>query len=69
MRVFTVLSQPDDNVCCFLTISSRMADIVEDQGVKIDQIHVATEVSHERAEAGLEQVKQAATYQPTCIIS
>jgi hypothetical protein len=47
----------------------RMADIVEDQGIKIEQIHTATETSHERAEAGLEQVKQAAAYQPTCTIS
>jgi hypothetical protein len=47
----------------------RMADIVDDQGIKIEQIHTATETSHERAEAGLEQVKQAAAYQPTCTIS
>ena len=53
----------------FLQSSRRMADIVEDQGIKIEQIHTATETSHERAEAGLEQVKQAAAYQPTCIIS
>jgi hypothetical protein len=46
-----------------------MADIVEDQGVKVEQIHQATEVSHERAEAGLDQVKKAAEYQPVCIIT
>lgn len=45
-----------------------MADIVETDGVKIEQIHTATESSRERAEAGLEQVKQAAAYQPTCVI-
>lgn len=47
---------------------SRMADIVGDQGEKVEQIHQATEVSHERAEAGLEQIKKAADYQPVCTI-
>lgn len=46
-----------------------MADIVEDGGMKIEQVHTATVQAHERAEAGLGQVKQAAEYQPTCIIS
>jgi hypothetical protein len=46
-----------------------MADIVGKQGTQIDNIHKTTEESHARAEAGLEQVKQAASYQPTCILS
>jgi hypothetical protein len=46
-----------------------MADIVDKQGEHIDTIHTATETSHERAQAGLEQVKQAADYQPVCTIS
>jgi hypothetical protein len=46
-----------------------MAEIVETQGAKIDEIHAATETSHERAKAGLEQVKQAAVYQNSCAIS
>jgi len=47
----------------------RMADIVGEQGEKVEQIHGATEVSHERAEAGLQQIKKAAEYQPVCTIS
>eukprot|EP01036_Dinobryon_divergens_P032838 gene32838-42516_t len=43
--------------------------IVETQGGKIDEIHMATETSHERAKAGLNQVKQAAAYQSSCSIS
>lgn len=46
-----------------------MADIVQKQGVQVDHVHKTTEESHERAQAGLEQVKQAANYQPTCILS
>lgn len=46
-----------------------MAEIVEEQGGHIDNIHKTTVESHQRAEAGLEQVKQAANYQPTCVIS
>ncbi len=38
-----------------------------EQGVHIDRIEKATEESHQRAEAGLEQVKKAAEYQPGCI--
>lgn len=45
-----------------------MAVIVEKQGGAVTEIHEATEKSHERAEAGLQQVKQAAAYQPTCAI-
>lgn len=45
-----------------------MAVIVEKQGAAVTEIHDATEKSHERAEAGLNQVKQAAAYQPTCTI-
>ncbi len=46
-----------------------MADIIEKQGVMIEEIHTSTEESRVRAEAGLEQVKEAATYQPVCVIS
>jgi hypothetical protein len=46
-----------------------MAEIVEKQGGSVTEIHDATEKSHERAQAGLAQVKQAAAYQPTCIVS
>jgi hypothetical protein len=46
-----------------------MAEIVEEQGGHVDTVHKATVESHARAEAGLEQVKQAASYQPTCVIS
>lgn len=43
-----------------------MANIVEQQGEMIEEISEMTEKSHDRAQAGLEQVKQAAAYQPTC---
>ncbi len=45
-----------------------MADIVEQQGGHVEKIHQATDESHEKAQAGLEQVKQAAAYQPGCSI-
>jgi hypothetical protein len=62
------------SLMCFLfsflmLFVSEMADIVGKQGTQIDNIHKTTEESHSRAEAGLEQVKQAASYQPTCILS
>lgn len=46
-----------------------MAQLVDNQGVKINEITTATDKSHERAKAGLQQVNQAAEYQPVCIIS
>jgi hypothetical protein len=46
-----------------------MSEIVQSQGGQIDEIHDATDKSHERAKAGLEQVKQAANYQTTCVLS
>lgn len=46
-----------------------MANIVQAQGAQIEEIHTATESSHEKAQAGLEQVKQAAAYQPGCVLS
>lgn len=46
-----------------------MADIVEKQGGTITKIEQDSEVSKERAQQGLEEVKQAAQYQPTCSIS
>ncbi len=46
-----------------------MAEIIDKQGVMIEEIHEATEDSRKRAEDGLTQVTQAADYQPVCIIS
>ena len=46
-----------------------MASIVQEQGGMITEIHTSTESSNEKAKAGLDQVKQAAAYQPTCVIS
>ncbi len=46
----------------------RMAAIVQEQGGHVEKIHSATEESHEHAKEGLEQVKQAAQYQPGCSI-
>jgi len=45
-----------------------MAHIVESQGGTIDKIAQDTEVSRERAEQGLAEVKQAAAYQPGCTL-
>lgn len=45
-----------------------MAVLVEKQGKQVDEIHVAAEKSHERAQSGLQQVNQAAGYQPGCVI-
>jgi t-SNARE complex subunit (syntaxin) len=53
----------------FVLLVRHMAEIVEEQGGHVDTVHKATVESHARAEAGLEQVKQAASYQPTCVIS
>lgn len=46
-----------------------MADIVDKQGVMVDEIVVSTEKSHEKAKAGLEHVKKAASNQSSCLIS
>ena len=46
-----------------------MANIVEQQGEMIEEIAEMTEKSHDRAQAGLEQVKQAAAHQSSCIVS
>jgi len=46
-----------------------MASLVVEQGAAIEEIHDATEKSHERAQAGLKQVQQAAAYQPSCVVS
>lgn len=53
------------NDCLF----REMAQLVEQQGVMVDNIHTATEQSREKAKAGLEQVNQAASMQSTCSIS
>lgn len=45
-----------------------MAQLIEKQDESIKEIGAATESSHERAKAGLEQVNQAAAYQPSCTI-
>eukprot|EP01039_Chlorochromonas_danica_P010331 gene10331-11435_t len=44
-----------------------MANLVERSGAHIDAIYESTDTSHEQAKAGLEQVKQAAAYQPGCV--
>jgi t-SNARE complex subunit (syntaxin) len=55
------------NIC---TLDRRdMAQIVEGQGKTIEKIAEDTESSRERAEQGLAEVKQAAVYQPGCIVS
>lgn len=46
-----------------------MANIVEKQNEMVTNIAVTTEQSHEKAQQGLEQVKQAASHQSACIIS
>jgi len=46
-----------------------VAELVEQQGAPIAAIVQSTEESHARAEAGLEQVQQAAKLQPGCIIA
>jgi hypothetical protein len=46
-----------------------MAEIVEKQGGNIEKVAETTDVSHERAKAGLDQVKQAAESQQGCVIS
>eukprot|EP00607_Mallomonas_marina_P002812 CAMPEP_0182428904 /NCGR_PEP_ID=MMETSP1167-20130531/24494_1 /TAXON_ID=2988 /ORGANISM="Mallomonas Sp, Strain CCMP3275" /LENGTH=109 /DNA_ID=CAMNT_0024612113 /DNA_START=627 /DNA_END=956 /DNA_ORIENTATION=+ len=46
-----------------------VASLVEGQRGTVEQIAVATESSHERAQAGLEQVQQAAANQSSCCIS
>jgi t-SNARE complex subunit (syntaxin) len=46
-----------------------MAQIVEKQGGVVTKIEQDSEVSRERAQQGLAEVKQAAQYQPTCVIT
>jgi syntaxin 7 len=46
-----------------------MADIVDKQGVMVDEIVVSTEKSHEKAKAGLDHVKKAASNQSSCLVS
>jgi uncharacterized phage infection (PIP) family protein YhgE len=45
-----------------------MAQIVDKQAVMVEEIAVSADKSHERAQAGLDQVKQAAAYQPGCLL-
>ncbi len=52
-----------------LVACREMAEIVGKQGEQVDRVHKATESSHEQAKEGLEQVNQAANYQPTCVLS
>lgn len=49
--------------------SRDMAEIVDQQGIMVEEIVVSTEKSHERAQAGLDQVQKAAANQATCTIS
>lgn len=46
-----------------------MAHLVKQQGEKVEEIAVSADKSHDRAKAGLQQVNQAANYQPGCIIA
>ena len=46
-----------------------MAEIVDQQGVMVEEIVVSTEKSHERAQAGLDQVQKAAASQQSCVMS
>lgn len=46
-----------------------MAEIVDRQGVMVEEIVVSTEKSHDRAQAGLDQVQKAAANQKSCIVS
>jgi hypothetical protein len=46
-----------------------MAEIVTKQGDLVEEVAASTDGAHEKAQAGLEQVKQAAAHQPVCIIS
>lgn len=46
-----------------------MANIVEAQGELIDSVAAQAESSHGQAKEGLEQVKQAAKYQSSCLLS
>ena len=46
-----------------------MAEIVDQQGVMVEEIVVSTEKSHERAQAGLTQVQKAAASQQSCTLS
>ena len=52
-----------------LFFSRDMANIVEKHGGIITKIEEDSEVSKDRAKEGLDQVTQAAKYQPTCLIS
>ena len=45
-----------------------MAELVDKQGTKINEIHTAADNAHDRAKAGLKEVNQAAEYQPGCTI-
>lgn len=46
-----------------------MADIVHKQGDLIEEVATTTDSAHERAQAGLEEVKKAADHQRACVIS
>ena len=46
-----------------------MAEIVDKQGVMVEEIVISTEKSHERAQAGLDQVQKAAANQTSCALS
>jgi t-SNARE complex subunit (syntaxin) len=46
-----------------------MAEIVDRQGTMVEEIVVSTEKSHDRAQAGLDQVQKAAANQKSCIVS
>lgn len=43
-----------------------MAQLVDNQGLKVNEIAKSTDASHDRAKAGLQQVNRAAESQPVC---
>mmetsp|Transcript_13618 Transcript_13618/g.22719 ORF Transcript_13618/g.22719 Transcript_13618/m.22719 type:complete len:281 (+) Transcript_13618:59-901(+) len=46
-----------------------MAELVDKQGGKINEIATSADKSHERAKAGLSEVNQASEHQTTCVVS
>lgn len=49
-----------------LPLRRDMAQLVDHQGIKVNEIAKSTDASHDRAKAGLQQVNRAAESQPVC---
>jgi len=49
-----------------LLLRRDMAQLVDNQGIKVNEIAKSTDASHDRAKAGLQQVNRAAESQPVC---